>query len=70
MNRYEIIIYRSVEDQAFIAEVPEFPGCSVHGPTQEAAIANAQEAVALWIETAEEFGGPVPELKGRRLVLA
>jgi len=70
MNRYEVIIYWSVEDQAFVAEVPELPGCAAHGPTQEAALASAQEAISLWIETAKEFGDPIPEPKGRRLILA
>jgi len=70
MNRYEVIIYWSVEDQAFVAEVPELPGCAAHGPTQEGALANAQEAIALWIETAKEFGDPIPEPKGRRLIFA
>jgi predicted RNase H-like HicB family nuclease len=70
MNRYEVIIYWSEEDQAFVAEVPELPGCAAHGPTQEAALANAQEAMALWIETSKEFGDPIPDPKGRRLIFA
>ena len=70
MNKYEVIIYWSEEDQAFVAEVPELAGCAAHGPTQEAALANAQEAISLWIETSSEFGDPVPEPKGRRLILA
>lgn len=70
MNKYEIIIYWSEEDGAFIAEVPELPGCAAHGPTHEAALANAQEAIGLWIATAKEFGDTVPEPKGRRLVFA
>ncbi len=70
MNRYEVIIYWSEEDRAFVAEVPELPGCAAHGATQEAALTNAQEAIALWIETAKEFGDPIPEPKGRRLILA
>jgi predicted RNase H-like HicB family nuclease len=70
MNKYEVIIYWSVEDQAFVADVPELPGCAAHGITQEAALASAQEAIALWIETAKEFGDPIPEPKGRRLILA
>ena len=53
-----------------MAEVPELPGCAAHGTTQEAALANAQEAIALWIETAKEFGDPIPEPEGRRLILA
>lgn len=70
MNKYEVIIYWSDEDQAFVAEVPELPGCSAHGPTQEGALANAQEAIQLWIHAAKEFGDPVPEPKGRRLIFA
>lgn len=70
MNKYEVIIYWSTEDQAFIAEVPELPGCSAHGPSQEAALASAQEAIRLWIDTANECGDPVPEPKGRRLMIA
>lgn len=70
MNKYEVIIYWSEEDEAFVAEVPELPGCAAHGPTQEAALASAQEALRLWIETAKEFGDPVPEPKGRRLIFA
>ena len=70
MNKYEAIIYWSSEDNAFVAEVPELPGCAAHGPTQEAALAQAQKAIQLWIETATEFGDPIPEPKGRRLILA
>ena len=70
MNKYEVIIYWSEEDQAFIAEVPELPGCAAHGSTQEAALANAQEAIGLWLDTAREYGDPIPEPKGRRLILA
>ncbi len=70
MNKYEIIIYWSEEDEAFVAEVPELPGCAAHGATQEAALASAQEAIRLWIDTAREFGDRVPEPKGRRLILA
>jgi len=70
MNKYEVIIYWSEEDQAFIAEVPELPGCAAHGSTPEAALANAQDAIRLWIDTAKEYGDPIPEPKGRRLILA
>ncbi|MBE7543139.1 MAG: type II toxin-antitoxin system HicB family antitoxin [Bryobacteraceae bacterium] len=70
MNKYEVIIYWSDEDGAFVAEVPELPGCAAHGETQEAALASAQEAIRLWVETAEEFGDPVPKPKGRRLIFA
>ena len=64
MNRYEIIIYWSNEDNAFIAEVPELPGCMAHGNSYEEALANAKEAILLWIDTAKEFGDPVRQ-KGR-----
>ena len=70
MLKYEVIIYWSSDDDAFIAEVPELPGCAAHGPTPAAALAEAQEAMQLWLETAREFGDPVPEPKGRRLMLA
>ena len=70
MNKYEVIIYWSEEDGAFVAEVPELPGCAAHGPTQEAALASAQDAIHLWIDTATEFGDPIPEPKGRRLIFA
>ncbi len=70
MYKYEIILYWSSEDQAFIAEVPELPGCMAHGQTQEAGLKNSNEAIQLWIETAQEFGDPVPEPKGERLMRA
>jgi predicted RNase H-like HicB family nuclease len=70
MDRYEIIIYWSDEDQAYVAEVPELPGCSAHGNTYESALSNAKQAVALWIETAKEFNDPIPAPKGRRLAYA
>ena len=70
MCKYEVIIYWSNEDEAFIAEIPQLPGCAAHGPTQEAALANAQQAIALWLDTAKDFGNPIPEPKGRRLIFA
>ncbi len=70
MYRYEVIIYWSAEDDAFVAEVPELPGCVAHGDSYELALAQAQEAISLWIDTAMEFGDRVPEPKGRRLHLA
>ena len=70
MYKYEIIIYWSEDDQAFVAEIPELPGCMAHGETPEIALANAKDAIQLWIDTAKEFGDPVPEPKGRRLVFA
>ena len=65
MIRYEMIIYWSDEDQAFIAEVPELPGCAADGATYQEAIANAELVIQEWIETAQELGRPIPEPKGR-----
>ena len=70
MHKYEVIIYWSGEDAAYVAEVPELPGCMAHGPTHEAALESVQQAITLWIDTAKEFGDPIPEPKGRRLQLA
>jgi predicted RNase H-like HicB family nuclease len=50
--------------------VPELAGCAAHGITQEDALATAKDAIRLWIDTAKEFGDPIPEPKGRRLILA
>ena len=63
--RYELIIYWSKEDQAFLVEVPELPGCMADGSTYEEAVANAQIVIAGWIETAESLGRPIPEPKGK-----
>lgn len=70
MSKYEVIIYWSQEDDAFIAEVPQLAGCTAHGASQDEALRNAQDATELWIETAKEFGDPIPEPVGRRLVFA
>ena len=70
MDKYEIILYWSEEDCAFIAEIPELPGCMAHGQTHEAALKNAKTAIRLWIKTAREFNDPIPKPKGRRLVFA
>jgi predicted RNase H-like HicB family nuclease len=69
-NRYEIIIFWSDEDEAFVADVPELPGCMAHGASHEEALKNAQEAMALWLDTALELGRAVPQPKGHRLVYA
>jgi len=63
--RYEVIIYWSDEDQAFIAEVPELPGCAADGATYQEAIANAEIVIREWVETALELGRTVPEPRGR-----
>lgn len=65
--RYEVIIYWSAEDGAFIAEVPELPGCMADGATYEAAIAAVKVVIHEWIEMAHELGRPIPEPKGRLL---
>ncbi len=70
MNRYEIIIFWSDDDQAYVADVPELPGCMAHGSSYEEALANAKEAMSLWAATAAELGRAIPEPKGRRLQLA
>ncbi len=70
MFKYEIILYWSNVDGAFVAEVPELAGCSAHGDTQEDALKNINQAMELWIDTAKEFGDPIPEPKGERLMLA
>ena len=68
--KYEVIIYWSNDDNAFIAEVPELPGCMAHGETQSKALKSANEAIALWLNTAQELGRVVPEPKGRKLLYA
>lgn len=70
MYKYEVILYWCDEDSVFVAEVPELPGCMAHGTMQEEALRNVNEAIRLWIDTAEEFGDPIPEPKGQRLMLA
>jgi len=70
MHRYEVIIFWSQEDQAFVADVPELPGCMAHGDTQLAALEQVHQAIDLWLDTAREFGDPIPEPKGRRLLYA
>ncbi len=63
--RYEMIVYWSTADDAFVVEVPELPGCAADGPTYQEAIANAEVIVREWIEVAQELGRPIPEPKGR-----
>jgi len=65
MSKYEIIIYWSEEDSAYIAEVPELPGCAADGETYQKALANAELIIKEWIETAEELGRPIPIPKGK-----
>lgn len=65
MSKYEIIIYWNEEDQAFIAEVPELPGCAADGATYKEALTNVEVIIKEWIETAKELGRPIPQPKGR-----
>ena len=65
MTKYELIIYWSDVDQAFLVEVPELPGCMADGPTREQALKNAERVIDLWIETAKNLNRPIPEPKGR-----
>ena len=67
MPRYEIIIYWSDEDGAFIAEVPELAGCMADGATYQEAVSNAEVSIQEWIETAKELGRAIPKPKGRLL---
>ena len=63
--RYEIIIFWSREDQAFLAEVPELPGCMADGASYESALASAQQVIAEWIASTQALGRPIPEPKGK-----
>jgi predicted RNase H-like HicB family nuclease len=65
MIRYEVILYWSEEDNAFIAEVPELPGCMADGATYQEALANVEVVIQEWIETAQELGRSIPEPRGR-----
>ena len=64
-SKYEIIIYWSKGDEAFVAEVPELPGCAADGATYQEALANAETVIREWLETAKELGRPIPQPKGR-----
>ncbi len=66
-TKYEIILYWSDEDGAFIAEVPELAGCAADGATRQEALANTEIVIAEWLEAAREMGRPIPEPKGRLL---
>ena len=65
MNRYEMIVYWSDEDQSFVVEVPELPGCMADGPTYREAVANAEKIIEEWIQTAKELGREIPVPRGR-----
>ncbi len=65
--KYELIIYWSEVDQAFIAEVPELPGCAADGETYQEVVQNVEVVIQEWIATAQEVGRPIPEPRGRLL---
>ncbi|MBV8886802.1 MAG: type II toxin-antitoxin system HicB family antitoxin [Chroococcidiopsidaceae cyanobacterium CP_BM_RX_35] len=65
--KYELIIYWSEVDQAFVVEVPELPGCAADGETYQEAVQNVEVVIREWIATAQELGRPIPEPKGRLL---
>jgi predicted RNase H-like HicB family nuclease len=64
-NGYEVIIWWSSDDEAYVAEVPELPGCMAHGVSRAEALAEAEAAIAFWIQTAEEDGAAIPTPRGR-----
>jgi len=68
--KYEVIVFWSAEDSAYIAEVPELPGCMADGASYEDAISSVQKVIQEWIDTALALGRTVPEPKGRRLIYA
>ena len=65
MSKYGVMIYWSKNDQAFIAEVPELPGCAADGATYQEALASVETVIQEWIEAARDLGRPIPEPKGR-----
>jgi predicted RNase H-like HicB family nuclease len=67
--KYELIVYWSADDAAFVVDVPELPGCMAHGATPGEAVEQAQDSIALWLDIAREDGRPIPQPKGRRLLL-
>ncbi|WP_215844539.1 type II toxin-antitoxin system HicB family antitoxin [Acidithiobacillus montserratensis] len=67
MSKYELVIYWSNEDNAFIVEVPELPGCMADGATYQEAVANAERVIGEWVETAMNLGRSIPEPRGRLL---
>jgi predicted RNase H-like HicB family nuclease len=64
-TRYELIIYWSKDDESFIVEVPELPGCMADGQTYAEAVANAEVVIDEWIEIARKLGWPIPEPRGK-----
>ena len=67
-NSYEMVIWWSVEDDAYVVDVPELPGCMAHGNTRQSAIKNAEDAIKFWIKTAKEDRAKIPQPRGRLVV--
>ena len=65
LNKYEMIIYWSKEDDCFIVDVPELPGCMADGKTYQESVTNAEIVIQEWIDTAKSAGRPIPEPKGK-----
>ena len=66
-HKYELVVFWSSEDDAFVVQVPELPGCMAHGATPTEAVAQAEQAIDLWIDTARDLGRPVPRPRERAL---
>ena len=64
-SKYEVILYWDKDDEIFVAEVPELPGCIAHGSTKSKAIQAAEDAISLWLKTADEDGVAIPEPRGK-----
>jgi len=69
LNSYEMIIWWSTEDNAYVVDVPELPGCMAHGVTRQAAIKNAEDAIRSWINSAKDDGLEIPQPRGRLLIV-
>ena len=65
MYRYELIVFFSDDDQTYVVEIPELPGCMADGKTYEEAIQNAQVVISEWIDTAQSIGREIPQPRGR-----
>jgi predicted RNase H-like HicB family nuclease len=68
LNSYEMIIWWSIQDDAYVVDVPELPGCMAHGVTRQTALKNAEDAIKFWIKTAKDDGLEIPGPRGRLLV--
>ena len=68
--KYEVIIYWSQEDEAYVAEIPELPGCMADGNSYQGALRAAERVAKEWIAVARELGRPIPEPKGKKLMYA